>query len=147
MTTSPEIVLPPLPKPRAHAFSMEYSGPIFSEDHMNERYIAGYEAGRASVSTEANRGVQAVPGEPVARVYGQQYTDEQRAWCQKLRARDDVRAADVRLRGGERYRSCRPRRNSRQWFEDWSNDAYLRGCDDIPGEQEALYEEITGEKL
>jgi hypothetical protein len=110
MTTSPEIVLPPLPKPWTAASTLKcvscgapyeparalaphaaiglfggamssstckcgsstfggsfgYDSPSpaqFTADQMNERYLAGYEAGRASV---ADRGVRAVPGEPVA---------------------------------------------------------------------------------
>lgn len=110
MTISPEIVLPPLPKPWTAASTLKcvscgapyeparalaphasiglfggamssstckcgsstfggsfgYDSPSpaqFTADQMNEHYLAGYEAGRASV---ADRGVQAVPGEPVA---------------------------------------------------------------------------------
>lgn len=79
------------------------------------------------------------------RTYGSQYTPQQREWCEKYERETTFEPLMCDFEAGnETFLAAA--KNSRAWFESWAGDAYLRGCDDIPGELEAMYEEITGEK-
>lgn len=144
MTASPEIVLPPLPIGDIDVyFNGQRTDPAFTAEQVQAFARAAVLADRASV---ADRGVQAVPGEPVARVYGQQYTDEQRAWCQRYERETTFEPLMCDFEAGnESFLAAA--KNSRNWFESWAGDALRRGCDEIPGEAEAIYAEVMGEKL
>jgi hypothetical protein len=104
-----------------------------------------YKAALAAAPTAPIPAVDAVAGEPVARVYGSQYTQAQREWCQRYERETTFEPLMCDFEAGN-ISFLEAAKESRKWFEDWSNDAYLRGCDNIPGEMEALHEEITGEK-
>ncbi len=116
-----------------------------ADGETGDRYRNMARAFLASAPTAPIPAVDAVAGEPVARVYGSQYTQAQREWCQRYERETTFEPLMCDFEAGN-ISFLEAAKESRKWFEDWSNDAYLRGCDNIPGEMEALHEEITGEK-
>ncbi len=84
----------------------------------------------------ATPGTAAASAQTTKRVYGKEYTKAQREWCERYEQETTFEPLMCDFEAGN-VSFIQAAKESTRWFENWSGDALLRGCGDIPGLIEA----------